>query len=799
MKRIFALVLLALWPGTAPARAETGQITGLVEDPAGTRIAGATVRASGPSEKSARSDVRGAYRIDGLQAGRYAVTVSHPGFSAGLRTVDVTAGQTTDVPIVLGVSRTETMIVTASRAETSLADAPATVSVLSSEQLEREPARSWADVLRSVPGINATQTSAREVNVASRQSGAFTSGAQLALVDGRPLLFDFFNIVFWDLNSVGLRDIEQVEVLRGPASVMWGANAATGVVNLITRSPRSSTGPSAALTAGDFPRPGTADGTGLLAGVDAEWAGNFSEKLSGRLSMGFARSDAYARPTGSVPLTPAPLEPSVTVGGGSYDAITYSNRGTQQPRVDARLDQEVGEAGLVVYTAGYAGTEGIFHTPIGPFEIERGAGLGYGRVAFTNGGFRLSAFANLVHGSAPNLVTLDGSGQPVRIDYRDNQYDLDGGYTTLLGQRHLFSAGANVRDNAFDLSIAPRAGRRIDVGVWAQDEIDLEPFRLALALRADKPESLANALVAPRVSLGWTPLEGNVIRASYSRGYRIPSAVENFLDISIIGGYFPLGLIDPGFGNQLFPIVTRTTGNPGLKAETLDAWELSWQGRFRTTQIGVNLYLNDSDRIISSSATPAALAAAGVDPFYTSGNPPPGWPLPPQVLDQLAGQGIVFPREARFLNLGAIRNRGIEISVVQPVSNAVSLRANYSLQARPELRNAPGDPLRPTAETVSVPPRHRFNLGGSYTAEKLYGSLVVNYADKAYWADVLNPAYYGYSKSYVLLNASLGLRWWEGHLSTAIRGTNLIGDKVQQHVFGDVLGRMLALDVGVRF
>ncbi|KAA0252738.1 MAG: TonB-dependent receptor [Acidobacteria bacterium] len=803
MKRTIAgaLLLLAvasLAPAALSAEA-SGRLEGKVVDAAGAPLPGARVVAEGPARREGWSAPGGTFALTDLPPGTYRLVASLQGFRNAERTLTVAAAGGAPVTLTLEVGREEALVVTASRVETRLADAPATVSVLPVTQLEIEPARSWADVLRTVPGVNATQTSAREVNVASRSASAFFNGSQMALVDGRPLYFDFFNIVFWDLSSVGMRDLEQVEVLRGPASVMWGANAASGVVNLITKSPRQTPGLEATITGGVFTRPDSSEDSGNVWGIEARWAGALSESLSARLSAGFSKAEAYARPTGNVFVGPSALDPSVTVGGGSYDAVAYDDDGTQQPRVDLRVDQKLGEEGLLLFSGGYAGTEGVLHTPIGPFQIERGARLVYGRASYTNGGLRVSAFANDVRGQAPNLVTPDATGQPLRIDFANGQYDLDGGYSFLLGKRHLVGVGANVRYNSFDLDLAPLADRRLDYAVWAQDEIDLEPFRVALALRVDKPENVANALVAPRVAVAWSPASGHVVRASYSRGYRTPSSVENYLDVSVIGGEFPLGSIDPRYGDETLPIVTSITGSPDLDAETLDAWELSWQGQVGTTQLGLNVYLNESDRVISNNGTYEALAAAGAEPYYTSADPPAGWPFPPQLIDILAARGVYLPKETRFLNLGSVRNQGVEVSVVQPVSAVVSLFANYSFQDTPELGEEPGDLRRPKAETVPVPARHRLNFGGTYAGRRWNGSVVVNYGDRAYFADVLSPSYYGWTRSYLMVNAALGVRWGDGRVTTTLRANNLTGQKVQQHIFGDVLGRTVALDVGLHF
>src|SRR5919198_846019 len=84
-------------------------------------------------------------------------------------------------------------------------------------------------------------------------TGTLATG-QLALLDGRSLYQDFFGFVMWDFLPVNFNEVKQVEVIRGPASAVWGANALYGVVNVIMKSPREMQGSSATFGVGGFGR-----------------------------------------------------------------------------------------------------------------------------------------------------------------------------------------------------------------------------------------------------------------------------------------------------------------------------------------------------------------------------------------------------------------------------------------------------------------------------------------------------------------------------------------------------------------
>ena len=162
-------------------------------------------------------------------------------------------------------STEETVVVSASRTEEKLINAPATMTVIGPETIQSAPTQNFAELLRAVPGVNITQVSARDINVTSRSATGTLSTGTLALLDGRSLYQDFFGFVMWDFLPVNLNEIKQIEVIRGPASAVWGANALNGVVNVITKSPREMQGTSAILGVGGFDRQSgtTGDSTGV--------------------------------------------------------------------------------------------------------------------------------------------------------------------------------------------------------------------------------------------------------------------------------------------------------------------------------------------------------------------------------------------------------------------------------------------------------------------------------------------------------------------------------------------------------
>ena len=220
-------VFVVLCAFAVPTYAQTGSVSGTVVDESGAVVPGATVTLAGPASRASTvTGAQGEYSFRNVSPGTYQVTVTLVGFAPATRSEVVVAAGNVDVPritIALGTIG-ETVVVSAAKVDTALVDAPATMSVVTSETLASTPAQNYGDLLRAVPGVNAIQLSARDVNITSRQATSTLSNSQLVLVDGRSVYLDFFGLVLWDFVPTNLTDVKQVEVIRGPASAVWGAN-----------------------------------------------------------------------------------------------------------------------------------------------------------------------------------------------------------------------------------------------------------------------------------------------------------------------------------------------------------------------------------------------------------------------------------------------------------------------------------------------------------------------------------------------------------------------------------------------
>lgn len=643
----------------------------------------------------------------------------------------------------------DVVVVTASRTEQSLHDAPATISVLTAEDIADIPADDYGDLLRNVPGLNVSQMSARDIQIAGRQSTNSLSTSQLVLVDSRTIYLDFFGFVAWDFLPVNPYEIKQIEVVRGPGSAVWGANAFSGVVNLITKTPRDLDGTAILLGAGEL---GTLFGSVTHAGV--------GEKVGYKLSGSYYEQDAYDRPTGIIPGTSTP-----------YPA--YENTGTSQPKLDLRVDYDSDADSRWIFGAGWAGTDGIIHSGIGPFDITD-ASLGYAKAEWNRQAMRVGFFTNILDGDSINLLTRGANGQPIPLGFDTKTYNLDFGNTSLLGTKNVLTYGANARRNEFELTLAPDAEDRDELGVYLQDEILFsDKFRWLIGARVDDMDPIGTVFT-PRTSLAYSPTPDHTFRLSYNQAFRAPSVVNNFLDIAIVNQV----ILPTPFGPFPFVFASAVHGNPDLEEEKLEAFELSWVGTFGRTSVSVAAYRNEVEDTIDFAAVA----------FYSPANPPAGWPLPPAFVPP-----NTFPSLFSYRNVdGTITEQGLELSINSRTSDTWSWFANYSWQDDPDVEGIP-------VTEYNQAPEHRANVGLSFDQGMFFSSANVNYVSDAFWTDVLDARFHGPTDEYTMLNLSFGVRVMDDRMQISVNAQNVTDEDVQQHVFGDIIGRKVTGQVSFRF
>ncbi|HEX6624872.1 MAG TPA: hypothetical protein VF064_14265, partial [Pyrinomonadaceae bacterium] len=100
---------------------------------------------------------------------------------------------------------------------------------------------------------------------------------------------------------------------------------------------------------------------------------------------------------------------------------------------------------------------------------------------------------------------------------------------------------------------------------------------------------------------------------------------------------------------------------------------------------------------------------------------------------------------------------------------------------------------------LNLPPTYRFNAGLSFNYKKGFGNIAINHTDGAFWQDVLDARYTGITEKYTMVNLGLGARMMGDKLTATLKVNNLGNERVQQHVFGDIIKRQVTGELRIQF
>jgi outer membrane receptor protein involved in Fe transport len=231
----FSAVLLSSYPACAQTSGSTrgATIQGTVFDPDGRAVPDADVTLLGSMivTAEARADAHGEYKFDGLAGGTYTLTANLPGFTIVTAEIAVQAGDTKVMDLHLKLSALQEQVVVSASLGGALApEIGSSVTVVSKQEIEDQGAENVADALRNVAGVEINRTG-QEGAVTSAFIRGGNSNYNLIMIDGIPMN-DFGG--GFDLAPLPTDGVEQVEVLRGPQSALYGSNAVAGVINIVT-------------------------------------------------------------------------------------------------------------------------------------------------------------------------------------------------------------------------------------------------------------------------------------------------------------------------------------------------------------------------------------------------------------------------------------------------------------------------------------------------------------------------------------------------------------------------------------
>jgi outer membrane receptor protein involved in Fe transport len=296
-------ILLGLLPiPFISGAAHAATIGGTVYDPSGRAVP--NVRVSLLQSLTAlderQTNAKGEYQFEGLAKGTYRLVANAPGFSASTADVEIGEDQARSVDLHLALSAVQQQVVVSASLGGALApQLGSSVSTVSEQEIDDRGAQSVTDVLRGVPGVALDDSGRR-----GGATGVFIRGGDsnynLVMVDGIQLNEFGGDFDFAPLPADG---VDHVEVTRGPQSALFGSNAVSGVVNIVTRRGEGPPHFDFQAEGGNFTtRRFVTGGSGLTHGLS--WAYDLSRLDSGGtvqndnyrnqsaiLSLGYRRSE----------------------------------------------------------------------------------------------------------------------------------------------------------------------------------------------------------------------------------------------------------------------------------------------------------------------------------------------------------------------------------------------------------------------------------------------------------------------------------------------------------------------------
>jgi iron complex outermembrane receptor protein len=424
-------------------------------------------------------------------------------------------------------------ITSVSKRAEPLAQAPASVFVITSDEILASGATTLPEILRLAPNLQVAQVSSGGYAITARGLNGSNNSAPnklLVMIDGRSVYSPLFSGVFWDVQGVMPENIERIEVISGPGSTLWGVNAVNGVVNVVTRTAGDSGGTLLAVSAGP-----DRQSAGIRQGV--AW-GDSALRLHARAS-----NWRHGR----------------TAGG---DAVNDAGHLVQ---VGLRYDWARGDDQLSVFGNAYQAREGQpapgaiqvigLEVPLGDIEAS-GANLiaRWQRTLAGDGTLELQAYLDHSERAVPPMFSEVLTVADLQLQH-------------ALPKRgaHAFTWGLNLRhasdevDNSVYVAFLPADVEQQWTSVFGQDDITLgDRVTLTVGARLERNDYTGWEFL-PSARVAWTS-ERHLLWAAASRAVRAPSRLDH--DAFIPG--VPPFLLD---------------GGPQVRSEIARVLELGYRGQ----------------------------------------------------------------------------------------------------------------------------------------------------------------------------------------------------------------------------
>ena len=449
-------------------------------------------------ERGSSTDSNGEYEINNVPVGTYTLRATYVGFAERNREVKVNSGETVTVNIAMkeSSSKLDEVVVSGTMRETFVRESPVKVEVVNVEGLQRgKTSSNLMDLVGSVNGLS-TQLNCGVCGTNAIRINGVEGPNTAVLIDGMPIMGALASV--YGLNGISPSIIDQVEVIKGPQSTLYGTQALGGVVNIITKNPSNT--PS--FSADVYGRSTTQEGSINLA------ASPEIGRFKGFVSSNLIRSENYFDKNGDG-FNDQPKQSRIALFG---KGILQGKDGEQRFNVAAKYLNENRTGGVPGFSDDIRGSSEIYGESIYTRRAElligyRPAGLDE-RLRI-NGAFTYhsqdSFYGDELYDATQNIVFGQATwDQPISDNFR------------LL-------TGTTVRYETYNDNTPATSGGadlRFIPGVFTQAEASFGEFTLLGGMRVDH-QTEHGFVPAPRISAKYSPTDLTTFRASGGTGFRV--------------------------------------------------------------------------------------------------------------------------------------------------------------------------------------------------------------------------------------------------------------------------------------
>jgi len=631
-----------------------------------------------------------------------------------------------------------------------LEEVPLAISVITDEEIRESGATSLADLFRRLPGMDVMQTTAASFDVCSRGFNRTWSNKMLVLLDGRTVYLDVMGMVWWESLDISLGEIRRIEVIRSSGSALYGANAFSGVINIVTKTPQEIGGTEAAATVGEK---NTYLGSVMHAGRVGE--------LAYKASAGWNQTGKWRDPdSNSLQIAKAHMFFSHPVKGDSE--ISF-------------------EGGFIL-----ARDLEIFYDVLGPMT-DKDASQPHLRLAYRSPNLRVGAFWTGGHGDIEMRIrdlplmanVLEIFAIPEELlnaklilkDFDLDTYDLDLRHNLRLGPFGKITWGGGYRLNTVTMNppgtineqwgmtmnkFMDRTYRGIQIGsAFLNDEVEIRRnLSLLAGIRMDY-NSKFGFNYSPQGSLIFAPVLDHTLYLAASNTYRTPNHYEAFLDVPV----------------EVLGVTLQVSGEEDLRPERIASVELGY--RFLPspkTVMNANVFYGYAYDLIHS-------------------------PLITDVFEAVNHPYVMWD------NFGEIQLVGGELEAKGEILPWLSGFANYSFQY---LENVLDDPATAGVDEagtrVKTAPLHKVNAGFTFKPGRgLSASVSGHYVTATDWSSLSALTTVGGVPAYKLFNARIGYRFWKNRAEVSVAAANLLDNQHREFSFSEKIGRKITGSARVEF